>query len=181
LPLPVRLESILPFHEIGRGQKAVIDEVSAAAAGREDLYRLARTVYADPRQAMRAAAELGDRHFGPRVTYSRKVFVPLTELCRDNCGYCTFAHPPRPGRRIYPTPEEVLRIARRRGRGVQRGPLHARGQAGEASKPLASEEMRLFEKEVPQSSSVTSLTFLVETPSTYISISAKTSAFSFRW
>jgi FO synthase len=90
----------------------VIEEVSAAAAGREDLYRLARTVYADPRQAMRAAAELRDRHFGPRVTYSRKVFVPLTKLCRDNCGYCTFAHPPRPGERAYLTPEEVLRIAR---------------------------------------------------------------------
>src|SRR4051794_13533001 len=101
------------------GKKAVIDEVRAAAAGREDLYRLARTVYADSRQAMRAAAELRDRHFGPRVTYSRKVFVPLTELCRDNCGYCTFAHPPRPGKRIYPTPEEVLRIARLRRRGVQ--------------------------------------------------------------
>ncbi len=43
------------------------------------------------------------------------------------------------------------------------------------------EEMRLFEKEVPQSSSVTSLTFLVETPSTYISIRARTSAFSFLW
>jgi FO synthase len=61
---------------------------------------------------MRAAAELRDRHFGPGVTYSRKVFVPLTKLCRDNCGYCTFAHPPRPGERAYLTPEEVLRIAR---------------------------------------------------------------------
>ena len=71
----------------------MIEEVRAAAAGREDLYRLARTVYADPRQAMRAAAELRDRHFGPPVTYSRKVYVPLTEMCRDNCGYCTFAHP----------------------------------------------------------------------------------------
>jgi FO synthase len=90
----------------------VIDEVSAATAGREDLYGLARAVYADPRRAMKAAADVRDRYFGPRVTYSRKVFVPLTKLCRDNCGYCTFAHPPRQGERAYLTPEEVLGIAR---------------------------------------------------------------------
>jgi FO synthase len=90
----------------------VIDEVSAATAGREDLYGLARAVYADPRRAMKAAADVRDRYFGPHVTYSRKVFVPLTKLCRDNCGYCTFAHPPRQGERAYLTPEEVLGIAR---------------------------------------------------------------------
>ncbi len=89
----------------------MIDEVSVAAANRDDLYGLARETYADPTRAMGAAAEVRDRHFGPRVTYSRKVFIPLTKLCRDNCGYCTFAHPPRPGERAYLTPEEVLRIA----------------------------------------------------------------------
>jgi FO synthase len=46
------------------------------------------------------------------VTYSRKVFIPLTQLCRDVCHYCTFAHPPRPGQRAYLTREEVLGIAR---------------------------------------------------------------------
>jgi FO synthase len=90
----------------------VIDEVNAATAGNEDLHVLARTVYADPAQAMEQAADIRDRHFGPRVTYSRKVFIPLTKLCRDNCGYCTFAHPPRPGESAYLTPEEVLGIAR---------------------------------------------------------------------
>ncbi len=43
---------------------------------------------------MAAAAERRDRQFGRRVTYSPKVFVPLTMLCRDRCGYCTFAKPP---------------------------------------------------------------------------------------
>src|SRR5215217_668969 len=61
---------------------------------------------------MRAAAEVRDRLFGPRVSYSRKVFIPLTKLCRDNCGYCTFARAPRPGERAYLTPEEVLEVAR---------------------------------------------------------------------
>ena len=42
------------------------------------------------------------------VTYSPKVFVPLTTLCRDVCGYCTFARPPRRGERAYLTEERVL-------------------------------------------------------------------------
>jgi FO synthase len=49
---------------------------------------------------------------GRRVTYSPKVFIPLTTLCRDVCGYCTFARPPRRGERAYLTEEEVLEIAR---------------------------------------------------------------------
>jgi FO synthase len=49
---------------------------------------------------------------GPLVTYSPKVFVPLTTLCRDVCGYCTFARPPRRGERAFMTEEEVLGIAR---------------------------------------------------------------------
>jgi FO synthase len=49
---------------------------------------------------------------GTLVTYSPKVFVPLTTLCRDVCGYCTFARPPRRGERAYLTEDEVLGIAR---------------------------------------------------------------------
>jgi FO synthase len=45
------------------------------------------------------------------VTYSPKVFIPLTKLCRDVCHYCTFASPPRRGERAYLTPDEVLEIA----------------------------------------------------------------------
>jgi FO synthase len=47
-----------------------------------------------------------------RVTYSRKVFIPLTHLCRDACGYCTFAHPPKGDVPAFLTPERVLDIAR---------------------------------------------------------------------
>jgi FO synthase len=46
------------------------------------------------------------------VTYSPKVFIPLTKLCRDVCHYCTFARPPGRGERAYLTPDEVLEIAR---------------------------------------------------------------------
>ncbi len=47
-----------------------------------------------------------------RVTYSRKVFVPLTHLCRDACGYCTFAWPPKQDLPAYQSPEQVLEVAR---------------------------------------------------------------------
>src|SRR5207237_830614 len=40
------------------------------------------------------AAAVRDDHHGTRVTWSPKVFIPLTMLCRDKCGYCTFAQPP---------------------------------------------------------------------------------------
>ncbi|WP_371873825.1 5-amino-6-(D-ribitylamino)uracil--L-tyrosine 4-hydroxyphenyl transferase CofH [Dictyobacter arantiisoli] len=59
-----------------------------------------------------AAAQLRDRGHSNRISYSRKVFIPLTQLCRDVCHYCTFAHPPRPGQRVYLNSEEILAIAR---------------------------------------------------------------------
>ena len=61
---------------------------------------------------IKAAAELRDRGHGAIVSYSRKVFIPLTQLCRDSCHYCTFAHPPRRSTRAYLSADEVLAIAR---------------------------------------------------------------------
>ena len=61
---------------------------------------------------MGTAAELRDRGHGSVISYSRKVFIPLTQLCRDSCHYCTFAHPPRAGMRAYLTAEDVLAIAK---------------------------------------------------------------------
>ena len=58
-----------------------------------------------------AASSIRDMHWGKTITYSRKVFVPLTNMCRDTCGYCTFVkHPSDPGARIM-TPEQVLKEA----------------------------------------------------------------------
>ncbi|MCH1450389.1 MAG: bifunctional FO biosynthesis protein CofGH [Acidimicrobiales bacterium] len=53
-----------------------------------------------------------DEAFGSVVTYSPKVFIPLTMLCRDKCGYCTFAQPPARLDTPYLEPEDVLAIAR---------------------------------------------------------------------
>ncbi len=59
------------------------------------------------------AAALRDQGWGNHVTYSRKVFVPLTHLCRDVCHYCTFAKAPRSIAKPYLSPDDVLDIARK--------------------------------------------------------------------
>jgi FO synthase len=57
------------------------------------------------------AATVRDRFKGRSVSYSRKVFIPLTHLCRDYCGYCTFRSDPRAGVQPYMTPDDVLAVA----------------------------------------------------------------------
>jgi FO synthase len=59
-----------------------------------------------------AAADVRDAGKGRTVTYSRKVFIPLTNLCRDSCGYCTFVRRPGDPRARTLTPDDVLAIAR---------------------------------------------------------------------
>jgi FO synthase len=66
----------------------------------------------DWRELAPLAAELRDFGWGSRITYSRKVFAPLTQLCRDVCHYCTFAKPPRLLEHPYLDLEDVLKIAR---------------------------------------------------------------------
>ncbi|MBV8119453.1 MAG: bifunctional FO biosynthesis protein CofGH, partial [Alphaproteobacteria bacterium] len=85
------------------GQRLAPDE--ALSLGASDTSEL--------RPLMAAARALRDRDHGDLVSYSPKVFIPLTQLCRDVCHYCTFAHPPRPGETIYLDAEEVLAIARK--------------------------------------------------------------------
>src|SRR5215472_9980150 len=63
-------------------------------------------------QLMADASALRDRGHGRLISYSRKVFIPLTHLCRDVCHYCTFAEVPRAGKPVYLSPDEVLAIAR---------------------------------------------------------------------
>ena len=60
---------------------------------------------------MREARAKRDDQTGRRITYSPKVFIPLTQLCRDSCGYCTFAQPPARLASPYLSLDEVVRIA----------------------------------------------------------------------
>ena len=61
---------------------------------------------------MAVAGELRDRGFGNVVTYSKKIFLPLTHLCRDVCHYCTFAKAPKRIGNPYMPLAEVLEVAR---------------------------------------------------------------------
>jgi FO synthase len=71
-----------------------------------------RLIDCDLNALMRAAARRRDAAHGTIVSYSRKVFIPLTKLCRDVCHYCTFSQPPRRNQRAYLSIDEVLAIAR---------------------------------------------------------------------
>jgi len=79
---------------------------------------------------------------GPLVTYSPKVFVPLTTLCRDVCGYCTFARPPRRGERAFMTEDAVLEIARAGAAAGCREALFTLGDKPELRYEVARRELR---------------------------------------
>lgn len=73
---------------------------SVRLAGADDTAELART-----------ASALRDETAANRISYSRKVFIPLTRLCRDVCHYCTFAKTPRQLDALYMSEAEVLKVA----------------------------------------------------------------------
>src|ERR1700678_3941783 len=84
----------------------------AAESGRPDeAEALAWLPEAPAADLMPLAESLTLSGFGETVTYSRKVFIPLTQLCRDVCHYCTFAKAPRRLKSAYLSAEEVLGIA----------------------------------------------------------------------
>src|SRR5436190_18725239 len=84
-----------------QGKPLALDETEALLFARgEDLERLTAL-----------ASRLRDLGHGEVVTYSRKVFIPLTMLCRDHCHYCTFAKPPARLDAPFLTPDQVLEIA----------------------------------------------------------------------
>ena len=97
--MPAHMTAILEALRTGR--RPTRDEaIALGGAAGEELAAL-----------MAVAAERRKAAWGTTVTYSRKVFIPLTNLCRDTCGYCTFAQPPSsPSARLM-TPDEVLEVA----------------------------------------------------------------------
>jgi FO synthase len=86
--------------------------VSGRIVSRHDADRLIRCPDSDLPAVLHAAQLFRDRHHGRIVSYSRKVFLPLTNLCRDYCGYCTFRRDPgQPGAHTM-SPEEVTGVAK---------------------------------------------------------------------
>jgi len=79
--------------------------------GLSDEAALSLSEVTETKALMNAATSLRDRAHQNAISYSRKVFIPLTHLCRDVCHYCTFAQVPRKLKAPYLTPDEVLKIA----------------------------------------------------------------------
>jgi len=89
------------------------DEVSnGLAVERELACRLIQATDGELPELLAAAVTIKERFRPGVITYSRKVFLPLTNLCRDHCGYCIFRRDPSdPGAHTM-TPEEVLQVAK---------------------------------------------------------------------
>ncbi len=103
---PVRLSRTLAV-------SAAIDRaLGGASLSREDAIRLIGCPEEDVPALCAAARLLRARGKGRIVSFSPKVFIPLTRLCRDTCGYCTFRTDPRSDPRLYMTPDKVLAVAR---------------------------------------------------------------------
>ena len=83
---------------------------SLAATPLSESAALALADNTDTRTLAAAACKLRDQHHGQLITYSRKVFIPLTQLCRDVCHYCTFAQTPRHIEKAFLSPDEVVAL-----------------------------------------------------------------------
>lgn len=92
---------------------ADMDELRfGAPLSREQACRLIRCSDDELPLLLAAAVDAKQRFKPDVITYSRKVFIPLTNLCRDYCGYCTFRRDPgQPGAHTM-TPDEVLEVVR---------------------------------------------------------------------
>lgn len=88
-----------------------------------------------------AAAARRDAVHGHQVSYSRKVFIPLTQLCRDVCHYCTFAHAPRNGEKPYLSIEQMVAIAQAGKKAGCREALFTLGDKPELRYRVAREEL----------------------------------------
>ena len=80
---------------------------------RQEALALANVTGPDLHALCESAAQVRDICYGQLLTYSRKVFIPLTNMCRDSCGYCTFVKTPESGQAWYLTPDEVMDIVQR--------------------------------------------------------------------
>jgi FO synthase len=92
-------------------RRALARAASGKALSLDEAEALLWTRGAELGELMALAARLRSLGHGSTVTYSRKVFVPLTMLCRDHCHYCTFAKPPAKLEHPFLSPDEVVSIA----------------------------------------------------------------------
>ncbi|MEQ1806795.1 MAG: 5-amino-6-(D-ribitylamino)uracil--L-tyrosine 4-hydroxyphenyl transferase CofH, partial [Burkholderiaceae bacterium] len=131
-----------PGRGLGTMNPALIDLLDASGQRRlndVEVHRIAQG--ADLDALLAQAARLRDAGHGDVLSYSRKVFIPLTHLCRDVCHYCTFATTPRKGQRAYLWPEQVLAVARAGERAGCHEALFTLGDKPELRYAVAREEL----------------------------------------
>ncbi len=104
--------------------------------------RLIRTEGNSLLDLLREACRIRDARSGPVITYSRKVFIPLTNLCRDRCAYCTFARDVGDHKVHTMTPDEVLAVARAGKRAGCKEALFSLGDKPELRYPEYREQLR---------------------------------------
>jgi 7,8-didemethyl-8-hydroxy-5-deazariboflavin synthase CofG subunit len=94
-----------------RGLAAVERAAGGSTPTADEAVALLATPASRMPDLLSAAAAARDRGRGRRMTFSAKVFVPLTNICRDYCGYCTFRRDPGEPGALTMTPEQVLALA----------------------------------------------------------------------
>ncbi len=98
--------------ELNSANHPTVQEETTVPIGRAEALHLIRASGEELPELLAAARAARDRFKPGVITYSRKVFIPLTNLCRDYCGYCTFRRDPGETGAHTMSPEEVLAVAR---------------------------------------------------------------------
>ncbi|MGH9775588.1 MAG: 7,8-didemethyl-8-hydroxy-5-deazariboflavin synthase CofG [Candidatus Acidiferrales bacterium] len=114
---------------------------AAAGCGLERADALLLYERADLASLLSAAGSLRARFKGPIISFSKKVFIPLTHLCRDYCGYCTFRNDPGPDGHLFMSPDEVLAVAEAGRRAGCKEALFSLGDQPEKIFPEAREAL----------------------------------------
>ena len=118
--------------------------VSGVPLTRGDGERLIAAKGSELSALMLAASSVRDQGKGRTVTYSRNVFIPLTNLCRQKCGYCTFARGPKDPTAHTMSPDEVLAVAEAGRRRGCKEALFSLGEAPEEIYDFVREDLRRF-------------------------------------
>jgi FO synthase len=135
----LRRAAVIELEPDGGEIARALDGARSGPLTRADALLLMREAALVP--LLEAAAAVRDRGKGRVVSYSKKVFIPLTHLCRDYCGYCTFRSDPVPGRAAYMMPDEVLAVAEAGKRAGCKEALFSLGDQPERLFPEARDEL----------------------------------------
>ncbi len=122
---------------------AIIDQ-AGGGQGLDDAQAMALATHDDLGPLMEAARARRDLAHGNRISYSPKVFIPLTQLCRDICRYCTFAHTPRELTSPYLSVDDAVQVAAAGARAGCREALFTLGDRPESRYRVAREALAVL-------------------------------------